>query len=174
MRPDSPFYCIKDILKEVNTYTCECCPNPEDNIPVIKLDRFEMKEDCDFSNIYPRFLRVVNEVHFSNMNKLEQMAKLDSDWNGYDSESISPEVIDNVKRTLDYLENKNVFVMWELFPTARNSIQLEVDFKGNYIEVEIFDDHLSLFIDGKSSIDLEEASLEFLVEILRRVVDEPC
>ena len=168
---NAPTDCIKDILKEVSAYTCECCPNPEDGVPVIKSDRFELK-DCDFSKLYPVFLRTVNDVHFSNMNKLEQIAKLDLDWNGYDAEPISPEVIDNVKRTIAYLENKHVFVKWEMFPTARDSVQLEVDSEGDYIEVEAFDDHLSLFIDGKSSIDLDEVSLELLAEELRKVIDE--
>ena len=120
----------------------------------------------------PMFLRAVNNVHFSNMNKLEQIADLEQDWNGYGAEPIAPEVIDNVKRTIAYLENKYVFVKWEMFPTARDSVQLELNLKDNYIEVEVFDDHLSLFADGRNSIDIDEVALDELSEELRNIVDE--
>lgn len=66
--------------------------------------------------------------------KLEELSELEEGWNGYDAPPISDRVIDNTRTVLSYLSFEP-----QIFPTGRNSIQLEYGDDENRIELEIFD-----------------------------------
>lgn len=77
-------------------------------------------------------------------------------WDGYDAPPISPVVL---SRTLDlllkmrYSSNLFWFEYWELSPTGRMTVQIECTVKGNYMEVEIYEDRYVIYIERD---DLEQ------------------
>lgn len=84
-------------------------------------------------------------------------------WNGYDGLPISDKVLENTKKIIAQLESP---VKWELFPTGRNSIQLEksTDYNEKYIELEIFEDKCVLLIqNGEKTIE-EIYSIDDILE----------
>ena len=74
-------------------------------------------------------------------------------WNGYGADPIPQNVINTVKKMLPFL-NKDV----EIFPTANQSIQLEVDIVGEgYFECVIQKDgSIEFFSDPASGSPLPE------------------
>ena len=77
-------------------------------------------------------------------------------WDGYDAPPISSVVL---SRTLDlllkmrYSSNLFWFEYWELSPTGRMTVQIECTVKGNYMEVEIYEDRYVIYIERD---DLEQ------------------
>ena len=68
-----------------------------------------------------------------NLHKLERIATLGDNWNGYGAEPLSPELI---------LQARNLFhelyVQPEIFPTAAGTIQLEYEKdNGDYLEFQL-------------------------------------
>lgn len=80
-----------------------------------------------------------------NLKKLDSFTELEENWNGYDAEKISPELINKVRKVIYDLP-----VQPMVFPTGRKSIQLEYEKPdGEYLEFEIFEDRtVMLHIDG--------------------------
>jgi len=69
----------------------------------------------------------------SNLEKLEQIAKLEDGWNGEDAKAFSDALIMNVRNILIGLK-----VQPEVFPTACDTIQIEYEQEdGSYLEFEI-------------------------------------
>jgi hypothetical protein len=67
---------------------------------------------------------------------LDSFLSLNDNWNGYGARKFDPEFIDVVKKIVFKLE-KNP----KIFPTGRNSIQLEYQKdNGDYLELEVFPD----------------------------------
>lgn len=78
--------------------------------------------------------------------KLNHIATLDKNWNGYDADPISDDIIEECKIIVNQLE-----VNPEIFPTANDSIQLEYQTDKFYIELEVFQNIYLLFtkVDDK-------------------------
>ncbi len=66
-----------------------------------------------------------------NLMKLDSFKELENDWNGYGAEPFNEEHIEKVKFLVSLLK-----IQPEIYPTARNSIQLEY----GELEYEIFSD----------------------------------
>ena len=93
-----------------------------------------------------------------NKEVLDSFKKLEYNWNNNKAEKIPESLIGKSKKILD-----EIYYQPDIYPTARNSIQLEYeDENGKYLEFEIFEDIiLCLFIDrdGKefdSKIDIND------------------
>lgn len=72
----------------------------------------------------------------NNLKILDEISKLEQNWNQYDADPFSKELIDKVKNIIKNLKYQPDYI----FPTARNSIQLEYYNKNNdYLEFEIFE-----------------------------------
>lgn len=100
--------------------------------------------------------------------RLKEIEELEYDWNGYDAEPIPTEVLYNVGRLLECLENNGVDVdKFEIFPTARESIQLERKVNKCYIEVEVYDDKMSVYICGRYNVDKDEISIYDLIKEIK-------
>lgn len=92
----------------------------------------------------------------NNLTLLESYKHLADNWNGYGAGKFNPEFIDKVKDIVLNLEYSP-----KIFPTGRNSIQLEYNNKNGYIEIEIYEDGLITFLhefnggeeEGELSLD---------------------
>lgn len=77
-----------------------------------------------------------------NLDKLNQIKELKDDWNGYGAQSIDNIVIKSVENIIE-----NVHVQPEIYPTGRNSIQLEYELEDrSYLEFEVFKDKILCMI----------------------------
>lgn len=106
------------------------------------------------------FPEVVN-----NIEKISSFRDLPEGWNGYDATPISQKLIDVVAQILTRLSRQP-----EIFPTGRNSIQLEYEkLNGDYLEFEIFENGVVNMYLQRGDTELEqELSVE---EIFQKVVD---
>ena len=75
------------------------------------------KINCKIINDYEikNFNRFIN-----NLRKIEEIAKFNENWDGYNAPSFQPDVINLTKRIISGLN-----IQPELFPTADGSIQIE-------------------------------------------------
>lgn len=90
--------------------------------------------------------------------RLEEISHLPDNWNGRGADKVSAEFLDYVEGILTGLD-----VEPDVFPTARDSIQLEYENPtGDYLEFEIFPDkRIKKFYcgnDGKTTTDFVSAS----------------
>jgi hypothetical protein len=67
--------------------------------------------------------------------RLNEIAALEDNWNGYGAQALSNSVIDNTRTVLSYLNFDT-----QIYPTGRNSIQLEYGDDKDRIELEVFED----------------------------------
>ncbi|MEA4934136.1 MAG: hypothetical protein VB071_11260 [Lawsonibacter sp.] len=87
-----------------------------------------------------------------NISKLKEIQQLDENWNGYGALPVPESVIQSVNSFLD-----NCSVQPNIFPTAQQSIQCEYNrIDGSYLEIEIFVDHVSIFIEQSDGFESEE------------------
>lgn len=101
------------------------------------------------------------------LNRLKLFKEFENNWNGYDAEPISREVIKKSHMFADILGDK--ISKFDVFPTAQNSIQFESEFKNKYIEIEIFDFKYELFFE----IENVENEIVFTdLQLLSNKIDE--
>jgi hypothetical protein len=74
------------------------------------------------------------------INKLKEISKLKDNWDGYGAKIIPKKVIRKAKQIL---KKSNFDFM--IFPTGRESIQLELENKYEYFEIEIFKNKIHLY-----------------------------
>lgn len=79
---------------------------------------------------------VIQDKLSCNLERLENIVELETDWNGYGAEPFSTTLVDEVKNIILNLNEQP-----EIFPTGRNSIQLEYHLPDeSYLELEVFED----------------------------------
>ena len=94
--------------------------------------------------------RSLSPAQIKNIHKVSSFSNLKKGWNGYDAKPISTTLVEMVKEALVSLSTYQP----EVFPTGRNSIQLEYEKEnGDYLEFEIFE-------DGKVSMYLSKGNEE--------------
>ena len=64
----------------------------------------------------------IQQVILNNLNKLTQFAKYEKNWNGYDADPFSPDLISIMMDLILRLR-----IQPQIFPVADNSIQIEYD-----------------------------------------------
>lgn len=107
----------------------------------------------------------MNEINIEEcLNKIDEIALLENNWNDNGANKFSSKIIDNVKKFLSY-SLYNPFIA----PTANNSIQLEYE-KNNdeYFEVEIYEDKIETF---KIDIDKKETEQVFSIDEFFKVLN---
>lgn len=76
----------------------------------------------------------MNKIKVKNILRLQDISELRDDWNGYGAKSFDKNLIDSVENIIE-----NVHVQPEIYPTERNSIQLEYELEDkSYLEFEVF------------------------------------
>jgi len=99
------------------------------------------------------------ENHFlkkqtKNFIKLHSYESLEEGWDGYDAPPVPKSVIDRAINIVSHPELKN---QPEVFPTARESVQLEYHKPNeNYLEIEVFSDYFNIYEDFCGSEKEEE------------------
>ena len=71
----------------------------------------------------------------------QQISDLQQDWNGYGAQPINQTVIKHAK-VICY----RLGIVPEIFPTARNSVHLQVEYNDTYFEIEVTDKDLQILI----------------------------
>ena len=84
-----------------------------------------------------------------NIMKLQGFKNLKENWNDYGAPPISHSLIDTAIKIIQEIK-----VQPQLFPTARNSIQLEYEkINGEYLEFELFEDKIEMYIEAQFEKD---------------------
>ena len=98
--------------------------------------------------------------------KINQFGLLKRDWNGYDAAPIPSSVLDDAKLFLQSLRDGNIDLNgWEVFPTARETIQFEKTVGKNYVEIEVCPNgRLTYYSDGRENLEIESISIEEVIE----------
>ena len=71
-----------------------------------------------------------------NVQRLEDIEKLPDNWNGYGARKFASSLINKCREIA-----KSLPVAMTVYPTGRQSIQFQYDKNGNYLELEIYEDH---------------------------------
>ena len=81
----------------------------------------------------------INEMQLANLDRLDNIALLKDDWNGYDGKKINETSI-AVSRNII----RNILKQPVLYPTGRDSIQLQFELKDkSYLEFEVFENRIT-------------------------------
>lgn len=113
----------------------------------------------------------MNKKYFSLNEKLEQFKLLKEDWNGYDAPPIPATVLETARLFLQNLRMGSVNLEgWEVFPTARETIQFEKTTNTDYAEVEIYSDNrFAFYSDGRVNLETEFITIEETLENIASV-----
>ena len=81
----------------------------------------------------------MNETKLKNLRRLQDISKFGGRfWNGYGAKSFDKNLIDSVENIIE-----NVHVQPGIYPTDRNSIQLQYELEDkSYLEFEVFKDKI--------------------------------
>ena len=101
-----------------------------------------------------------------NLKRLEAFSAFKENWNGYGANSFPKTLIDRIRRLLVVLT-----IQPEIFPTARDSIQLEYDVGDNHIEIEVFSNGDVKVLSMKGIGHFTQDSFSYDEDAIRRVVD---
>ena len=74
------------------------------------------------------------------INKIESFKNFKDNWNGYGALPLPENVINKAIRLVNEL-----YPIPEVFPTACDSIQIEWEINGVYVELEIFENEIKLY-----------------------------
>jgi hypothetical protein len=95
------------------------------------------------------FLEIKN-----NLDRITAISAFEKNWNGYNANCFSNEIICKAKVIVKTLKYKP-----ELYPTGRDSIQIEFEYDNNYLEFEIFDDRIEVYRE-KDLIPIKNEEIE--------------
>lgn len=110
--------------------------------------------------LYNQFLLREETKRTANFKKLAVIDSLEFNWNNNGAEAFSSSLV-NTCYNLIY----NIIRQPELFPTGRNSIQIEFEKEdGSYLEFEIFENSVEmLYVNGLTDEETEETfELDYL------------
>jgi uncharacterized protein YsxB (DUF464 family) len=83
-----------------------------------------------------------------NLNKLDKFSNYKNNWNGYNAKKFKPSLIQKVSKII---LGDELFVQPSVFPTLRQSIQLEFRIQHYFIEIEVFEDHFEMIVENEST-----------------------
>ena len=67
----------------------------------------------------------------------------ENNWNGYGAEPIPEVTIKRAEKIARLLNNQKM----SIFPTAGDSIQIEFNDNGIYLEIQVFEDHEDIYCE---------------------------
>lgn len=107
----------------------------------------------------------VDMLQIKNINKLNEFSKLAYNWNGYGAEEFSYSLIQKLFTII-----RNINYEPEIFPTGRQSIQLEYENNsGKYLELEVYDEKVDVLFIHEND-DEEEFSIPNDINEINKVV----
>lgn len=109
-----------------------------------------------------RVPRQLSKELLFNLDRLEEIKKLKQDWNGNGAEPFGQDLVNKTIVILKGLSDQP-----QVFPTARNSIQLEYENGDCYLEFEIFGDRISVLLsfgEIEEELDIDESKIQHYVD----------
>ena len=107
-------------------------------------------------------------VEMCNIDKVfDDISKLEYNWNGYEAEPFKQEFLDSCKTLI-----KQLIVEPKIFPTGRDSIQIEYEGKNGYLEFEIFEDKIGALLVRPNGRHLSFTILSLHSETLNVFIEE--
>lgn len=94
----------------------------------------------------------------SQLNRLTEMKSFERNWNGYNGEPISNEAIKTAEMLVKLL-NPTPFVS----PTGRGTIQLEWENNNGYLELEIYENEISIYNQDKNKNIILDSQMDKFV-----------
>lgn len=113
-----------------------------------------------------------NLIKYYNNLYLDKISKYERNWNGYDADPFSEEIINKAREIVNILN-----IQPYIAPTANDSIQFEYKNKNNdYLEFELFSNgKIKMFTmnaDGQSSTD-PNINMSLMNDIINKFYDIP-
>lgn len=130
----------------------------------LSLERDAIKEEINnLRKIYSENYQLKKKVN--NINTILSFKKFAYDWNGNGAEPFSENII---QKALDFINSSELKYQPNVFPTARQSIQLEYEkSNGDYLEIEIFEDKYSAYSEiGNEETEYESISFNQLIKLI--------
>ncbi|MFD2074645.1 hypothetical protein [Geobacillus jurassicus] len=123
------------------------------------------RNEHSFGRVTPFIYDQVRKAE--NIAKLQAIRELGNDWNGNGADPFSDKLIEKVFSVIH-----TVIKQPKLFPTARDSIQLEFEKEnGDYLELELFENNINIFISYADGREMETSIPYDVREINRIIVD---
>lgn len=105
-----------------------------------------------------------NMLKAQNLFRLDEIAELEEDWNGYGAKAFSRELIDKCKGIINDLEFQP-----KIFPTGRQSVQFQYELEDrSYLEFEIFGEKVSC-LEVPKRIYSNAKTFEFPISEAQRI-----
>lgn len=103
----------------------------------------------------------INQKAIFLKNKINEFKSLEKDWNGYDANPVPTAVVEAALLFLEkLLESKQNLDGWEVFPTARETIQFEKNIGDDYVEIEVYSGgRFAFYSEGRQNIEIESLNL---------------
>jgi hypothetical protein len=121
--------------------------------------------NIDFANLVNLILFTPDNYKLSkNLERIDEFALLEQNWNDNDAVPFNKNLLNRVRAIICDLD-----IQPEVFPTAAESIQIEYEIKGKYLEFEIFEDAIMMF---KVSADGTEVEKEIEQNEIKTIVQE--
>lgn len=109
------------------------------NNSFLKSHNNSMSEAVPLVHLTTTVCEETNMIKECNLVRLDQIAELQNDWNGYGGKSFPQELIEKCKVIISALDHQP-----QIFPTGRQSIQLQYELADrSYLEFEVFGEKVS-------------------------------
>lgn len=98
--------------------------------------------------------------------KINSFGSLEENWNFYGATPLSHKTISNALLVLDKLN-----YLPEAFPTPRNSVQFEYKTEKGYLEIEIYEKSIDIYVEFANGEEIEQndVSLEKLKKLVTQI-----
>jgi hypothetical protein len=102
-----------------------------------------------------------------NLEILKGISELEYNWNNNEAEPFSPNLLSYCRNIINEIVHQP-----DIFPTGRKSIQMEYEKdNGEYLELEIFENHINLFLIKESGEEIEDVLPLEMTKINEVVLD---
>lgn len=105
---------------------------------------FDTTQSCKNSQV---LVPIDESLYKKNIEKLDYMAQLDNDWDGYGANKFSKKTISNAKIVLSWLKYNQP----NIFPTSESGVQFEFYLDRKYLQIVVNNDNVEFFqTDGEN------------------------
>lgn len=157
-------------LFAINPFTNSMIPSVQSNLVsihsnyIVNGTAFKQKREENI-NIYETITIPSLPRLEENLERLQQISELEYNWDGEGAQSFDKNLISVVVNLIE-----KISLQPQIFPTARDSIQLEYDkTNGDYLEFEIFTNKTKMFYLGHDGVHYER---EIDIELIGQMVAE--
>lgn len=122
----------------------------------IELKQSSIKPISDVSHSTQDFFSAYAKDYSFLVMRLDEIKSLEDNWNGYGAAPIDPQIIFKARKFLAQVKDLSSYI--SIFPTARQSIQIEWKKDDKYCEAEIFADSIEIYAEKN---DVEQIDSQF-------------